>query len=250
MKLLSYDFCSTVVLKSKTFTKNHRFIDRKIKCLDFVIVDSKLRNDEIWIRTNHVFRKMDLDDRCKNERGAEEYSSIDLTIPIQINHRGDWQNYQSAYHELFTLGKHFVIDDVSISSDCIYGRAYLCMEFDEITSSTVSFNFCRIRLYEYGINNYTPMISALIWSMGAKVIRLTDQQLEAENEVYRLKREEEDRLYELRKAKQITPEKTLEIIRLRDVEQLSFAKIAKIFDVAPSTISRSYNLAKLRKQLN
>ncbi|HRG61629.1 MAG TPA: hypothetical protein PLP75_01280 [Burkholderiales bacterium] len=245
MKLPNYDFCSPVILKSETFTENHRFINRKIKCLDFVIVDSILCNDEICIKTNHVFRKMDLDTRYKNEWDAEEYSSINITIPIQINHSGDWQNCQSAYHELFTPGKHFVLNNVSMSGDCIYGRAYLCMEFDEIISNKMPFNSCRIRLYQYGIDNYSPIISALIWSMGAEVIKLTDQQIEAENEASRLRWVEELRQLELRKAKQITSDKALEIIRLRDVEKLSFAQIAKMFGVAPSTISRSYKLTKI-----
>lgn len=243
MKLPSYDFCETVVLKSKTFLqKNHRFINRKIKYLDLVIVDSELRNDEIWIKTNYVFRKMDLDGRYKDEWDAEEYSSIYLTIPIQINHSGDWQNYQSAYQELFTPGKHFVLNNISFSQECIYGRAYLCLEFDEIKSPTMLFSFCKIRLYQYGIGNYSSMSSALIWSLGAEVIKLTDQQIKAEDEAYQLRREEDARLSELRKAKQITPDKVLEIMRLRDVEKLSFAKIAKIFKVTPSTISRSYNM--------
>jgi predicted DNA-binding protein (UPF0251 family) len=244
MKLPVYDFCQTVVLKSETFLRNYRFSNKKIEHLDFVIVDSGLHIDEIWIKTNYVFRKMDLDERYKNEWDAEEYASIHLTIPIQINHSGDWQNYQSAYQELFIPGKHFVLNNIFLSQECIYGRAYLCLEFDEITSTTIPFYSCRIRLYQYGIGNHSSMSSALMWSLGAEVIKLSEQQIKAENEAYQLRREEENRLYELRKAKQITPDKALEIIRLRDVEKLSFAKIAKIFGVVPSTISRSYRLAK------
>lgn len=248
MKLPIYDFCETVVLKSKIFLRSHRFINKKVKHLDFVIVDSKLRNDEIWIKTNHVFRKMDLDERYKNDWDADEYSSIDLTIPIQINHSGDWKNYQLAYQELFTPGKHFELSNISFSQECIYGRAYLCLEFDEITS-TIPFYSCRIRLYQYGIDNHSSMSSALMWSLGAEVIKLTDQQITAENEAYQRQREEENRLYELRKAKQITPDKVLEIVRLRDTENLSFGKIAKIFGVTSSTISRYYNLHLQGKHL-
>ncbi len=244
MKLPIFDFCETVVLKSKTFLQSHRFTNNRIKHLDFVIVDSELRNDEIWIKTNYAFRKMDLDERYKNEWDAEEYSLIYLTIPIQINHSGDLQNYQLAYQELFTPGKHFVLSNISFSQVCIYGRAYLCLEFDEVASTTIPFHSCRVRLYQYGISNHSSISSALMWSLGAEVIKLTEQQIEAEEKTSRLRWEEELRQFELRKAKQITHEKALEIIRLRDVEKLSFAKIAKIFGVVPSTISRSYRLAK------
>jgi len=248
MKLPVYDFCPTIVLEGKTFTENHRFKNNEIKCLDFVIVNSTITHDEIHIQTNYVFRKIDFNDQCKNMLDAQDYATIDLTIPIRIYCSEDYHNYQAAYQELFTCGKHLVLNKVSIGTESAYGRAFLWLEFNPIrTSRNIEFDVCRIRLYRYNLNAHGPITSALMWSLGAEVVELTDQQIEAEHKVYQLRREEEDRQHELRKAKQITPDKALEIIRLRDVENLSFAKIAKIFGVVPSTISRSYKLTKITK---
>lgn len=240
-----------VILGSYYFDlEHHRIIDNVIDSIEFVVIESDELNNEFSFKTNLFWRKCDF---VKSKQSLTKDQSYDLNRYRQIGFRIVLSNYyyEYGYHltlsffkEILATNKYVKLTNVLLSMIEVYGRSYLEITFKPIILNGFKLDTLRYRLYEHDVSCHTQIAQGLMVSLGANVRVVSDKELAQEQADSHARWKEWERRHEERKAKEITPEKAREIVRLRDTEKLSYARIALIYKVSASTIKSHYLKSK------
>ena len=237
------------ILPSKTFDfVHHRFISKPINQIDFMITDSQIEGTNILISTNYFWRKSDFDKK-NDDWDKNDYHQIVLVLHCNVWDADSYNEMRELHNTRFSKGNKLSLKNAWVRDTCVYARNFLEFNFDPILKNDYNtIDRLRYRLYSYGVDYRDRIGAGLIMAFGSEVEYISDVQLAKEHDESLERRNKEAEIEaakrDARLAKQITPEKALEIVRLYDVDGLSFGKIAKIFEVNPSTIKTHYHRNK------
>ena len=192
------------------------------------------------------FRKWDLEDilECKFVTLKFRYP------PFSIQY-----DFYQKLKEHFKRDEEYTLDIISVKS--FYHSPKRCMLLTlELAQSSVfydsienSMNEAIILLEGFIPDNYETAIKFAMQTLGINLVEYTAEEIDELNkrkEIAAAEENERKRLSELRKAKMITREMRIEIVKMVN-EGMSHRQIAKVFEVDHTTIIRHYKKALTEK---
>ncbi len=193
-----------------------------------------------------------------------EDRELSLVMPLgDLGYNNSYElsvSSQAIYDQVmrvFAVGKKITLKNLSLEPSNKFGRIQIGFLFDKIFCDDQDVsgflgerltNYFKYQAYEDGFNYIHSMgLANLIYSLGAKVNYVTEEEIKARRERLEASDAEQKVQEAIKLAKAITPEKQAEIIKLRDEVGLSFAKIAVHFGVHKTTIISHYHKCKAQE---
>lgn len=255
-----YHGIDCVVLPSRNFNDDTHCAEVPPFELKFIVTQLGWRNNKIKVYTNLTYKSVDfchyrLAEETKRYKGDEKKSStywrFNTYRPIVFEFASTAymrliKDLKFLFVNTFKVGQEvvFKVRDVDITN--YFGRDAIELGLEPIVYGDYAISVAKIQFDKDAGMNYESMM-ALLMGLGANIRKFTEGELDANEQKYRdvsIQYQKKRENIQLKKERQITPDKGKQIIQMRDEQKMTFDAIAKYFGVDKATIIRNHRKYK------